>query len=928
MRYTLAIVAAVGLAFSVPVHAGPIFDEMLNYAVVDQTSTPGGTDAEGIVLVANGRANAQWTNLTRETPIGQTFRVGANADQLWRVLVGLCHWPDCWGENEAVTFTLYDSPEKKRKLYTRTIPYANKSFKWDTAFDIMIPTKPETSYYFELTHNGGGNNLIPVVTFPTRTYDRGQSYLAGKPTDEFQLSFTVITKPKGDRAANLRRFIEKFDLDREEMAEAKAAYERGDLDAACAAILKAVENRLRKAEWPWRHKEGETMDAWRVDRVIQENRLYRYKDNPNIWMPMDRSTTWREAWLNTTEVPRPNDLFSELGRAYAATGNEEYAKKLSGLMMDFAMDNPAPRDGGMHGLLWLTPMHMAWRLGDAWDGWVNAIDSRGLSDDVKLGWLDYWHRKAVYAQKEGSYGNHATAVGESLMSFAQNFPIFKESWEWFSDAYEKLMTAARRHFRPDGALDEPAMNYHGFALVNLLSGIETGRELGVEPDEDILGIVERALSYTAHMMMPDGQPPTIGDTDCQDFRATTTKWDGWRRNEAMKGYTMFGREDMLWVATAGKEGKRPEYNSYKFPDTRHYILRSGWGGENGEGFEDERWLFLRGGHMGSHGHWDMNQILLYAYGRPLIFDPGRTSYHNQELMRELTSSRSSSGLLVEGLEMHRQPVKLMGWATSNVLDLVDNYYESLYPGVSHRRAVFFVRPYYYIVIDTAVADQQRRMGLNWWLVPPDLTINQDALRINTNCPDGSNLLIASKGASPITIADRKGTVDLGGIRNDIPVATFWQEGQRADFATILYPYPAGKSAPGAEITSYSRDSSTGRVQVVVKTPEGTDTLDYLPRTDGQEGDLLITGSLVRQAADGRITSFAVMGTGKVTNGDHTLFSAESSEGLVSVEYLADRVRVASEKQVSGAVAATLGRTRAEVNGKSMEISGETFKPFD
>jgi len=37
----------------------------------------------------------------------------------------------------------------------------------------------------------------------------------------------------------------------------------------------------------------------------------------------------------------------------------------------------------------------------------------------------------------------------------------------------------------------------------------------------------------------------------------------------------------------------------------------------------------------------------------------------------------------------------------------------------------------------------------------------------------------------VEIADRKGSLDLGGIRNDIPIVTFWRNGvQNADFALI------------------------------------------------------------------------------------------------------------------------------------------------
>ncbi|MGC8863971.1 MAG: heparinase II/III family protein, partial [Armatimonadota bacterium] len=712
--------------------AGPVLDDLLNYPVVDQRCPAESIKEEAAMgLVSQGRAS--FIELSREQPLGQTFRLGPDAHVLWRVCVGLCHWPDSWQQGEEVTFKLYDSPQRKNVLYSRTIDYDHKWFKWDVAYDIHLPTEPNTEYYFELTHNGAGDDKINVACIRSDAYPHGTAYVAGQPRPELDLYFVVITKPRGDREQNLDRLISRFDLSRPELAAAREAVQKRDREKACAAILAWFDKYMKSADWVWRLGPNEKPDTSRMDRVCDQGRLYRNDaEHPDQWIPMGEETTWREVWPETSEYVRMNDLFAELGRAYAATRDDKYARKLDQLMADYMQDNASPFEGGMRGGRWVA-MFQAWRLGDAWDGVANAIDSPALTADVKLAWLDYWARMAHFAMTEPSGGNHANAVAEALMKFATRFPVYKDSRTWFEFGWRKLVSNSLKLFRDDGGCVEPAMNYHGFSLGNLQAGIETARAFGIKPPFELNAKLEKALAYTAYMLKPDGQIPSYGDTDCEDYRPDGRKWDGWRKGEAMDGARLFGRRDLLYIATAGKEGTRPAFDSYRFPDTGHYILRSGWGDEEGEKFEDARYLFLRGGWFGSHGHDDLNAVTLYAYGRPLLIDPGRTTY-GTPLMVELSKNRSHNVLLVDDLDMNHAAPRLDVWYTSRVMDCVQNSYPELYPGVEHRRAVVFARPDYYLVFDRASSARAHNFGVNFWTTPPAVTIDECGTRVHTNEP--------------------------------------------------------------------------------------------------------------------------------------------------------------------------------------------------
>jgi len=921
------ITVCIIIALTQAARAGKVFDDYLNRPVIDQ-QCPAGTETEGLGLVVDKKATL--VPLTKESPIGQTFRVGSWAHKLWRVSTGVCFWPDHWSEGEEVTFTLYDSPAKRNKLYSQTVTFEHKWRKWDMCFDVHLPIKPNTEYYFEFTHNGGGDNSVGIVAISNDSYPRGQAYVGGQPQPDKDLYFVVICKPVKDRVANLKGFLDQFDYSRPELAAAKKAYDNGKLDEACTKVLRAFEAHLRKDGKFWLpDPKNKAAIVKKADQIVDENRQYRDPEKRDCYKRTDNQRTWREVWPGDNNTDRQNDLFTDLGHAYYLTKNEKYAHKLAGLMMDFMQDNASPFDGGMSGGSRWVAMGIAWRLGDAWDGMFCALDSKGLNDDVRLAWIDYQCRMAHFAMTEPSGGNHANAVGDALMTFAARFPLYRDSKKWFDFGYEKLCSNTLKQFWADGGCREPAMNYHGFSLATLLSGLETARKFGLKTPEEVMNRLEKALAYTAYMLKPDGQVPSYGDTDIEEFRPNIKKWQGWREGEAMKAYTMFGREDCLYIATAGKKGKRPEQCSYNFPITRHYILRSDWGGENGEGFEDARYLFLRGGNNGSHGHWDLNQITLYAYGRPLIIDPGRTDY-GTPLMVELSKATSHNVLLCDDrLDQNNDKIELREWHTTPAMDLVDNHYAQIYPGVSHGRAIVFVRPDYFVVFDRAQGKEPHNLGINFWLTPPEVTIDKASGSVRTNEPNGSNLLLKLVDASNITITDRKGTIDKDGKKEAcIPVVTFWApRGTEANFATILYPYPKGAGSP--DITVKNFKPTNGHL-VAITTPNSVDYVYYAEQpgsAKGRDAEYDGLAGLIR-TADGSPTSFALVKGTSVSFSGKYLAKADNVLGELSVRYLPDKVEVMCSKSEPSLVLASMGRQKAVVNGVEKTISGDTFKAFD
>ena len=928
MRFASLLIAAVLLGSATGVAAGPVFEEYLDYAVVDHKCPAANSVDESMVLLVRGRI--QTVTLSKESPVGQTITMGPNAHTLWRVSTGVCHWEGKWDQGEEVTFTLWDSPAKAHKLYSRTIDYAHKRHKWDVGYDVHLPTKPGTQYYFEFTHNGGGDNSIPICAVESDDYKQGQAYLAGAPVAGKDLYFVTIAKPATDRAANLKRFLDQFDYSRPDLAAAKSAYESGKLDAACDEVLKAWESHMRVTGGFWypNEKDRESI-LTRANHICDENRQYRDQKTKLEWKVLDDQFTWKELWLGEdSEILRQNDIFTLLGHAYHFARDERYAVKMGELMLDYSQDNTSPFDGGMFGGRWVA-MFTAWRIGDAWDGWACALDSQGFTRDQRLAWIDYNCHMAHFAMREPSGGNHANAVADGLLDFAKCWPLYKDAKTWFDFGFDKLVTNSLQQFREDGGCNEPAMNYHEYSLATLQGGLATAKQFGLDAPAALKARLEKALAYTAYVLKPDGTLPNYGDTDLEEFRPNRARMERRIYNEIVFAARMFGRRDLLYVATAGKKGEKPAQTSYAFPKTRYYIMRSDWGGENGKDYDQARMLYLRGGYMGSHGHWDLNQVTLYAYGRPVIIDPGRTEY-GTKAMRELTLARSHNVLLVDAAEEQRNSdITLHSWHATPLMDFVDNEYAELYPGVSHRRAIVFVRPDYYVMFDQARSKDKHSYGINFWLTPPGVSVDSEACAVRTNDAEGSNVLLKAASPAGLSIATRDGTVDMRReLRNDIPVVTFRRESApEAAFTTVMYPFPAGAKAPRLETRQFDL---VGGTVCTIGSDCGTDTVFYM-REPGpvrvEEISVSFEGraGLIRQDSGARVAAFAMVEGKSISSGGIVLAQSRGTVAELSVEYAPDRVRVSCSADARGVRVACLGRTRAEINGREVAVKGDYFE---
>ena len=240
------------------------------------------------------------------------------------------------------------------------------------------------------------------------------------------------------------------------------------------------------------------------------------------------------------------------------------------------------------------------------------------------------------------------------------------------------------------------------------------------------------------------------------------------------------------------------------------MQRSGWG-ERGAAFADERWLLLDAGPLGDggHGHYDALHLEAYAYGRPLVVDPGRYTYSESgpNWRHWFKGTAAHNTVTVDGLDQtpyRRGKPKPDRAARARVLwrhrtdddgpddsgpdlDVVRaQVHSSCYDAV-HTRDVVFVAGEYWLVADHLLAatthDYSHRLHLTaraWGRT----TVARRALDVVVRAPD-VDLVYA---AGDVPLIEEGWVAPRYGVKERAPVVAV-ERRQESDTAFVVVLWP-------------------------------------------------------------------------------------------------------------------------------------------
>lgn len=441
----------------------------------------------------------------------------------------------------------------------------------------------------------------------------------------------------------------------------------------------------------------------------------------------------------------------------------------------------------------------------------SQVTGDGLSAEFYQTFLTSLHQQVTYLCSHLTPArNHRTIELYAIFMAALVFPEFKDAEQWLHFSRQELLQNIQADLLDDGVHCEMSTDYHHLVLRNYLGILRLAKLNQVTMPPELVERVAAGLEFAKIVHKPDGTIPALSDGDSRSFS-----------DVLLQGYEETNDEELLYVATAGAQGQAPKARSRLFANSGYAILRSGWGNQ-GEPYQDERYLVFDCGPLGAgnHGHLDLLSFEMAAYGQSLIVDPGRYTYHEPSpdldetnWRRLFRGSSYHNTVTVDGKEQTRYEFRktrfritgpepeyeLKAFVSNACFDYLHGIARSHEYPVIHERKIFFVRSEYWVITDILRADESHHYDLRFHLSPSangQTTCYRSSTTHTTHSP---HLVLAQPYDSGIEVAIEEGFVSTTyGVKQSAPVVHYNGCGDTHRFQTVVFPYKIER--PEIEVT--------------------------------------------------------------------------------------------------------------------------------
>ena len=493
--------------------------------------------------------------------------------------------------------------------------------------------------------------------------------------------------------------FERLDLDYPGLERVRSVYQDGNLTRAKKELLTYFQHRKNRQFYHFelQYKQEEADENAKNSFLIKS--IQRNFGDTIDWQLIERDKEWQFS-LNRM------NWFNNFIGIYEKTKDEKYIRAWMSQIESFiALGDPGyPRtiDTGRRLTNWAVSHWM----------FIHELQAPSITPDFHAAMLLSIAEQADFLYQPEHwrrYSNWGTFENAGLSLVSIMFPEFKRNQTWLAEVWFRMRFQLGESYHPDGMHIEVSPSYHGhelevwfdFLRLAKLNRIRTPlrSQIPLTPDKDLLIGPANALM---HYYKPTGFMPQVGDTDKRDERGFLLKLG-----------RFLGMPDLQYVATSGEQGKLPKTISVAFPDVGYYIMRSGWG-ERDLRFQDELYLlFDCGSNQPWHAHFDMQNIVVTAYGHDLLIDPGRYTYNDGKERDYFKSTASHNTIAVDGLDQPQMYTpEPSEWYSMPGYDYVVGCHSS-YEGVVHQRSVYFAKSRYWIVVDRLTGSESHTCNQYW-----------------------------------------------------------------------------------------------------------------------------------------------------------------------------------------------------------------------
>lgn len=683
---------------------------------------------------------------------------------------------------------------------------------------------------------------------------------------------------------------ELLDLTRPELSDVAAELAAGD-DEGAAEVLKDYYAMRTGVEYPSPGGGGGDATADELAAGI-----FRFGDETRDFYDASEhriDVDWADLWGGTDAVPgRGQTLMSDftfmstLTDAYVQENDPDkratYATAWMEITLDFVADNQSwPKTRNLSAAKRLTQLVASFSV-------FRVEPSIAASDLVH--YLSAVHATSDFLASvlQSHIGNNwYVSMARSMYAAGVYLPEFKAAVGWETFATRAIERFLRVFLKGDGVYREPTFNYQAYVadLINTMDRIAdaNGRELPPALIQAADWIAD-ALFATRQ---PDLDAALIGDIPNVDAGAGAIRATGARNSWS----------DFTWVASGRDQGATPTVGSTLYPIS-FAAQRSGWDA-------DARYLLINNqntSYTASHRHPDDLSVVMSAYGRRLIVDPGAADYTatpTNDWMRRTTEAHNT-------IEVDREPqaagvTRAMSlWRSNAGLDVYRGQAMG-YDPVEHDRVVYFIKPGFWVVSDDLTGDTAAHDYRQLWHFPGDPVIVDPATNVATvgfdtvsGADPVSGVQLVPVPASGVDLSPSvhdNGVVRVGEeTLTDVEYLSYdWSTEGSTGLDTVLFPGPAGAapSVTAARIELPGVDHSVATA-LEIDLPDGTGRF-YLSREESPSPRAFGTATTdaetayLERAEDGGLTRYALTRGASLVDDEDVVVDASGVVSDVNVE---------------------------------------------
>lgn len=563
--------------------------------------------------------------------------------------------------------------------------------------------------------------------------------------------------------------FDMLNLDRPGLEKVKADHENGDDAAAAADLLEYYRGRkdictpeirnvkkvkINKEQQKWADDALE--HTFFVHKGYQPSFNYGQDIDWRYWPVQDNELRWqlhRHKW------------FVPMGYAYRVSGDEKYAKEWVYQYMDWVKKNPYVKiskeeyeitsdsqlkaDAENARYAW-RPLEVSHRLQDQCLQFQLFIDSPYFTPEFLTEFLVNYHRHATHIMGNWSkQGNHLLFEAQRMLYAGAFFPEFREADSWRQSGVDILNREIGVQVLPDGGQYELDPHYHLACIQIFLKSLRVADLNGFRNDfpQSYQETVEKMVMWYLNIIFPDCTNPCFSDAKITDRREMASQFRQWME-------VFPDNQTIRWFATEGAEGEQPQWLSEAFNDSGFYIFRSGWG-------SDALQMDVKAGPAGEwHAQPDFGTFELWYNGKNLFQDSGSYVYEGKdpevmEWRRWFRATAHHNTLTMDGKDVDKVASETLLWQGEGDVQILVTEHPS-YPGLTHRRSIFFVNNEYFVIVDEAVGQKKGWVNLHFQMPKGNIPNSREDMTFYSQFEGDSNFMMRCFGPEGMSLKKEEG----------------------------------------------------------------------------------------------------------------------------------------------------------------------------